>query len=172
MFYVLLGQYDVNIFDNTYQSILLIIVACFNTFFIFTLLVAISVMAFNRGSGNDVGGIWSNEAYQEKASVIGLYAYLLQEKAVREPSKNYLLIATLADGRKRKNLDGQQRQSGGINNDPRTVQAKMMKSIDRRLTALQTKVERALKEMSEKGTAAHWEDHFLIIWYSRLNSFY
>ncbi len=79
MFKVLIGNYDIGIFDNTYQQILLVIVACFNTFFIFTLLVAISVMAFNRGSGNEVGGIWSNEAYQEKASMIGLYAYLLQE---------------------------------------------------------------------------------------------
>ena len=79
MFYVLLGRYDVDTFENVYQGVLLIIVSSFNTFFIFTLLVAISVMAFSKGSSGESSGVWSNEAYHDKASLIGLYAYLLEE---------------------------------------------------------------------------------------------
>lgn len=156
MFYVLIGRYDVHSFSNTYQWILLVIVACFNAFFIFTLLVSISVVAFTKGGSDANGGVWSNEAYQDKASLIGLYSYLLEEKAVREPSKAYLLIATLTDSRKRMSKgDASNSQiGGGINSDPRIVQAKMMKSIDRRLNTLQSKVERALKEIQEKSGAA------------------
>jgi len=60
MFYVLLGRYDVQAFENTYQWILLIIVSCFNAFFIFTLLVSLSAISFSK---SDNGGVWSNEAY-------------------------------------------------------------------------------------------------------------
>lgn len=151
MFYVLLGRYDIQTFENVYQWILLVIVSCFNAFFFFTLLVSLSVISFSK-SGGDNGGVWSNEAYQDKASLIGLYSYLLEEKAVREPSKAYLLIATLTDNnRKRAKGDITASQiGGGINSDPRIAQAKMMKSIDRRLNTLSSKVERALREIQEK----------------------
>lgn len=77
MFHVLLGRYDVTTFSNIYQSILLVIVSSFNSLVIFTLLVAVSVMAFTKGSSSETGGVWSNEAYLDKASLIGLYSYLL-----------------------------------------------------------------------------------------------
>ena len=48
MFYVLIGRYDVSIFSNPYLSILLVIITCFNFFFIFTLLIALSVVSFNE----------------------------------------------------------------------------------------------------------------------------
>jgi hypothetical protein len=143
MFYVLLGRYDVSSFDNIYQNILLVIVTCFNAFFIFTLLISLSVMSFSKSGDN--GGVWSNEAYQDKVSLIGLYSYLLEEQAVREPSKAYLLIATVTEGRKRD--QGAVTQVGGVNTDPRIVQAKTLKSIDRRLNALSSKVERTLREI-------------------------
>jgi hypothetical protein len=147
MFYVLLGRYNVADFENTYQWILLVIVTFFNAFFIFTLLISISVMSFSKNSG-DNGGVWSNEAYQDKASLIGLYAYLLEEKAVREPSKPYLLITTVSDNKRALGKDPANSQiSGGVNSDPRLAQAKMMKSIDRRLNTLSSKVERALREI-------------------------
>lgn len=150
MFYVLLGRYDVSSFENTYQWILLIIVTFFNAFFIFTLLVALSVMSFSRGSGDSAGGVWSNEAYQDKASLIGLYSYLLEEKAVREPSKAYLLISTVTDNKRKSKDPANSQIGGGLNSDPRFAQAKMMKSIDRRLNTLSSKVERALREIQEK----------------------
>jgi hypothetical protein len=59
MYHVLLGRYDVETFSNNYQHILLVVVTSFNAFFIFTMLIALSVMSF---SGNN-GGVWSNEAY-------------------------------------------------------------------------------------------------------------
>ena len=80
-----------------------------------------------------------------------MYAYLLQEQAVREPSKAYLLIATVTDGRKRN--DHTITQVGGMNTDPTVAQAKTMKSIDRRLNALSSKVERTLREIQEKASA-------------------
>lgn len=156
MFYVLLGRYNVNDFENTYQWILLVIVTFFNAFFIFTLLISLSVMSFSKAGDN--GGVWSNEAYQDKASLIGLYAYLLEERAVREPSKAYLLITTVTDNKRALRKDPSASQiSGGLNSDPRVAQAKMMKSIDRRLNTLGSKVERALREIQEKvggGAAA------------------
>jgi hypothetical protein len=148
MFYVLLGNYDVNMFDNIYQGILLVLVASFNAFFIFTLLISLAIISFSKGDS----GVWSNEAYQDKASLIGLYSYLLYELPIRLPSRSYLLITTVTEGRKggRKNLEGGQTQVGGVNSDPRVANAKMMKSIDRRLNTLSSKVERALKEIQEK----------------------
>lgn len=96
MFHVLLGRYDVDSFSsNIYLSLLLILVSCFNFFFIFTLLVSLSVVSFSKDSD-----IWSNQAYQDKAALIALYSYLLRDKAVREPSKKYLLIATVTEGKK------------------------------------------------------------------------
>jgi hypothetical protein len=119
IFHVLLGRYDVESFDNTYQSILLVLISSFNAFFVFTLLVSLSVISFTKSGGS---GVWSNEAYQDKASLIGLYAYLLEEQAVREPSKAYLLIATLVESRKRAIKDQSQSQIGaGINADPRVA---------------------------------------------------
>lgn len=61
MYHVLLGRYDVRSFSNVYQSVLLVIVTSFNAFFIFTLLIALSVMSFTSKSDN--GCVWSNEAY-------------------------------------------------------------------------------------------------------------
>lgn len=115
------------------------------------MLISLSVMSFSK-SGGDNGGVWSNEAYQDKASLISLYSYLLEEKAVREPSKAYLLIATVTENRKRatKSDPSNSQIGGGINADPRVAQAKMMKSIDRRLNTLSAKVERALKEIQDK----------------------
>lgn len=129
MYHVLLGQYEVAAFENGYQRVLLVIAACFNAFFILTLLIALSYT-----KSGDNGGVWSNEAYQDKVSLVGLYSYLLEEQAVREPSKAYLLIATVSDGRKRE--PGAITQIGGVNTDPKIVQAKTLKSIDRRLNAL------------------------------------
>jgi hypothetical protein len=115
MFHLLIGNYDIEAFENNYQTVLLVIVTCFNAFFIFTLLVALSVTSFNKN-----GGVWSNEAYQDKASLIGLYSYQLEEKAVRDPKKDYLLIATVVDNRKRALKDQTSSQiAGGINTDPR-----------------------------------------------------
>ena len=97
MFYVLLGQYDAEVFDNPYLSILLVLVSFFNVFFIFTLIIALTVSSFSNNSGTD-----SNQAYQDKASLIALYSYLMTEFAIREPSKRYLLIATVTEGKKGK----------------------------------------------------------------------
>lgn len=149
MFHVLLGRYDVESFSsNIYLTVLLILVSCFNFFFIFTLLVSLSVVSFSKDSD-----IWSNQAYQDKASLIALYSYLLKEKAVREPSKKYLLIATVTEGKKsslrgdsNSIFSGSQANSG----DSRSNQAKMMKHMDRRMNALTTKVEKTLKEITER----------------------
>lgn len=101
MFQVLIGQYDADKFNNIYLSILIVIVSFFNVFFIFTLIVALSVAAFSKDSD-----IYSNEAYQDKASLIALYSYLMTEQAVRESNKKYLLIATVTEGKKNKQLRG------------------------------------------------------------------
>lgn len=58
MFQVLLGQYDADNFNNIYLSILLVLVSFFNFFFIFTLIVALSIVSFSKNSD-----IYSNEAY-------------------------------------------------------------------------------------------------------------
>ena len=58
MFFVLIGNYDPSEFSNVYLSILFVLVACFNFFFIFTMIIALSVVAFENESKED-----SNEAY-------------------------------------------------------------------------------------------------------------
>lgn len=58
MFQVLLGQYDTDMFNNVYLSVLLVVVSFFNVFFIFTLIIALSVSSFSKDSD-----INSNEAY-------------------------------------------------------------------------------------------------------------
>ena len=62
MFLVLIGNYDASEFDSTSLSILFVLTTCFNFFFIFTLLIALSVVAFSNESD-----VYSNEAYQDKA---------------------------------------------------------------------------------------------------------
>lgn len=145
MFQVLLGQYDISAFTNNYQMILLVIVSCVNAFFIFTLLVSLSVISFAKGDR----GVWSNESYQDKASLIGLYSYLLTDQALRIPAKQYLLLATVSDCRKRgaHAMEPGQTQLAGVANDPKQVQKKTMKNIERRLTSLQSKLDRSLKEI-------------------------
>jgi hypothetical protein len=73
MFNVLIGQYEVEKFENIYESILLVITSSFNALVIFTLLIALSVISFSKGDR----GVWSNEAYKDKVSLMGLYSYLL-----------------------------------------------------------------------------------------------
>ncbi len=136
IFHVLLGQYDINAFANTYQTILLVIIASFNAFFIFTILVQLSVGSFTNGDGSNGGGVWSNEAYLDKASIMGLYAYLIAEMPIRRSFNQYLTIATKIDhhkkGHARKAGPGES-QLAGESSDPRAVQAKQMKTIERRL---------------------------------------
>jgi hypothetical protein len=50
MFLVLVGNYDSSEFNNVYLSILFVMVSCFNFFFIFTMIVALSVVSFNKES--------------------------------------------------------------------------------------------------------------------------
>jgi len=50
MYLVLIGNYDSSEFNNVYLQILFVMVSCFNFFFIFTLIVAISVTSFNKDS--------------------------------------------------------------------------------------------------------------------------
>lgn len=75
----------------------MVVVSFFNVFFIFTLIIALSVVSFSKDSD-----IHSNEAYQDKASLIALYSYLMTEQAVREASKKYILISTVTEGKKSK----------------------------------------------------------------------
>ena len=136
IFHVLLGQYDINAFANTYQTILLVIIASFNAFFIFTILIQISVGSFTKADGTQTGGVWSNEAYLDKASLMGLYSYLIEERAIRRNNNQYLTIATKIEHKKgllRKAVPGES-QLAGIQNNPRIMQVKMIKNIERRVT--------------------------------------
>ena len=144
MFNVLIGQQDMDKFSNVYESVLLVVTSCFNALVIFTLLISLSVISFSKGDR----GVWSNEAYKDKVSLMGLYSYLLTEEAVRAPGEQYLLVATVTDTRKNSELGST--QLAGFSNDPRAQQMKNMKSIDRRLTALQYKLDRSLKEIQSK----------------------
>lgn len=131
-------------FSNVYESVLLVVTSCFNALVILTLLISLSVISFSKGDR----GVWSNEAYKDKVSLMGLYSYLLTEEAVRAPGEQYLLVATVTDTRKNSELGST--QLAGFSNDPRAQQMKNMKSIDRRLTALQYKLDRSLKEIQSK----------------------
>jgi hypothetical protein len=143
IFNVLIGQYDLKDFDNIYESILLVVTTCFNALVIFTLLIALSVMSFSKGDR----GVWSNEAYKDKVSLMGLYSFLLQETAVRAPGEQYLLVATVTETRT-KEVGGS--QLSGVNSDSSALQAKTMKNIERRLNQLQSKLDRTLKEIKDK----------------------
>ena len=57
------------------------------------MLVGLAVSAFSY-EGSDA---WSNEAYKDKASLIALYSYLLQETPVRDKAKRFLMIATVTE---------------------------------------------------------------------------
>ena len=117
-------------------------------------------MSFSKGDS----GVWSNEAYLDKAALIGLYSYLLTDAPIRDASMNYLLVATVTEGRKgtRKNMDGEQTQIGGTSNDPRAQQAKMMKDIERKINSLSSKVDRSLREIKEKVGAAGSRPQWLL----------
>ena len=118
--------------------------SCFNALTISTLLISLSVISFSKGDH----GVWSNQAYKDKVSLIGLYSYLLTEEAVRAPSDQYLLLATVTDRRSLSEFGST--QLAGFLNDPRAQQIKNTKSIDRRLIALQSKLDRSLKELQPK----------------------
>jgi hypothetical protein len=136
IFDVLVGQYDVSAFANTYQTILLVLVASFNGFFIFTILVQLSVASFTKSDGSTAGGVWSNEAYLDKASLMGLYSYLIAETPIRRNFNQYLTIATKIDHHKKglaKKAALGESQLAGDSNDPRAMQVKSMKTIERRI---------------------------------------
>ena len=97
MFLILVGNYDSQSFDTIYLNVLFVIVVIFTYFFVFTLLISLAVFAYTQDCE-----INSNQAYQEKASMIALYSHLLKEKQVRDPTKEYLLIATVIESRQNK----------------------------------------------------------------------
>lgn len=72
----------------------------------------------------------------------------MNEFAIRDPSKRYLLIATVTEGKKGKSGSS----SNGLfaSGDSRNAQAKMMKTMDRRLNNLTVKVEKTLKDISDR----------------------
>ena len=77
----------------------------------------------------------------------------MTQKAVREPSKKYLLIATVTETRKGKghsSSSGFIGGSGSGSSDPKGMQAKMLKTMDRRLNNLTNKVEKTLKDIQDK----------------------
>lgn len=59
MLLLMVGSYDASEFSGVYLQVLFVCVMCFNVFFVFTMLVALSVHAFNRNDSNSQ----SNEAY-------------------------------------------------------------------------------------------------------------
>ena len=101
MFLVIVGNYDSNNFDSMYLNVLFLIAVVFTYFFVFTLLISLAVFAYTQDCE-----ITSNQAYQEKTCMIALYSHLLKEKAVRDPSKDYLLIVTPTENRSKKGGDG------------------------------------------------------------------
>jgi phosphatidylglycerophosphatase A len=132
--------------EDTYEGDQSVVVSTVvSAFFFVALLVALGVTFFNKN------GVWSNEAYLDKACLIGLYSYLLEDKAVRDPKKDYLVITTLVENRKKALKDLTQSQiNGGTTVDPWVAQAKLIKSIDRRLNQLSSKVDKSLREIQEK----------------------
>ena len=79
----------------------------------------------------------------------------MNETAIREPTKRYLLIATVTEGKKGKALGSSSRSAiaggkSGNSGDFITMQAKMMKNMDKKLNDLQTKVEKTLKDISDR----------------------
>jgi len=136
MFNVLLGFYDPNDFNTTFLSILYIMVIFVNTFFIMTLIIALSVIALE--GDNDVDG---NQSYQDKASLICLYSYLLQDKPIRRSYQNYLLLATVTERQQRASKKG---GKGGIiggssagGSENKKIQQKMLKTMEDKMAALQ-----------------------------------
>lgn len=99
-------------------------------------MIQISVGSFTKADGTQTGGVWSNEAYLDKASLMGLYSYLIEEKSIRKTNNQYLTIATKVEHKKgllRKAVPGES-QLAGIQNNPRLMQAKSLKMIERRVT--------------------------------------
>ena len=69
-------------------------------------------------------GTQSNKAYKDKASMIALYSYLLQEKAIRDPSKKYLIIAEVNEAKSM--TSG--KTTAAVNED---VRGKLSKHVDK-----------------------------------------
>ena len=107
--------------------------------FFFTLIVSFSVTAVQSKTGQ---GMNEAEAYREKACFIALYAYLMDEKAIRTPGQNYLLIATLNDAKAL--------QKHASEDDVKKSQQKQMKNFDKNIVGLGVKVERSLKDIQER----------------------
>lgn len=76
----------------------------------------------------------------------------MTQKALREPSKKYLLIATVTESKKGKSHSGSAggHYGQGSSNDPKGLTTKTLKNMDRRLNNLTTKVEKTLKDIQEK----------------------
>lgn len=146
MFLVLVGHYDSSMFSTVYLELLFVLACCFNFFFIFTLLIALSVVAFTNESD-----VYSNEAYQDKVQMMALYSYLLRSKNIRDPSKKYLLIATVTDNRTAKRNDkqggfNQQSTGGGASKD----QMKLMKTFDRKIASMTQKLDKQMKDINDR----------------------
>ena len=126
MYYVLIGRYEVSAFpsNNVYLFLLLLLVSLFNVFFIFTLLVALSV---STAIADEI------EDYQERAWLISFYSYLLTEKAVRDPAKRYLMVVTVTERSKDKKEE------------------KAWKGVEKKVEKLALRVEKVVKEAGDKG---------------------
>jgi hypothetical protein len=83
--------------------------------------------------------------------LISLYSYLLDEKAVREPTKKYLLVATLTESKSGKSsYDKKSFGLKGQSGDVSKFSGKLMKNIDKKMNTLTTRVDRTLKEIQER----------------------
>lgn len=79
----------------------------------------------------------------------------MNQKVVREQAKKYLLIATVTEGKKGGKSAGLSRSScftGGSSSvsEMSVLHAKMLKNMDRRLNTLTSKVEKTLKDISDR----------------------
>lgn len=78
----------------------------------------------------------------------------MNQKVVREPAQKYLLIATVTEGKKGKSSNHSRSSNfGGASSSASEMGAlhtKMLKNMDRRLNNLTTKVEKTLKDISDR----------------------
>ena len=75
--------------------------------------------------------------------MIALYSHLLKKKAIRDPKKEYLLIATVTESKSNKKNDSKGMfSSGSGGDDGKQSQSKALKSIDRKFALLTSKFDK------------------------------
>lgn len=132
IFLLFSGVWSPEDFSNGYLDVLLVVIQFITIFFFWTLLINVAANTVNHDKAID-----ENLSYQNKCAMVGLYAYLLNVRPFRDQKCKYLAIATVEEKKAKKVNEKKQ-------------QAKLLKNFEKKLRALDSKVEKSFKDIMDR----------------------